>query len=448
MSKLNLNNYNRVYFCGILGVSMSSLAKHSAIQLGKAVSGSDSAIKGKVSLFDGVIGYSGKNLNAIKSFNPDLVVYTSALDMSNKELRYAKKNGIAICKRSEFLGAICGQYKTSVAISGCHGKTTVTSMVARILRSANKNFTSFIGGVDNQLGNYYYSGEDIVILEACEFKKNFLDIKANISVVLNIDNDHADSFLDMNDRIETFKKFASNGVSIINADDKYCSSLIGITTLTYGINKTSKYSARSVKLNSFGGYTFDFYIGDVKKGKIELKILGKHNIYNALCACAVADSLNIPFIKTKSALENFENVKRRMEYVGKLYDKDVFCDYAHHPTEINSFINGIACKSSQNLFVFQPHTYSRTRELMSEFTKVLSQVNNLIIYKTFPSREKFDKKGSAKSLYKEIKNEKNNNVKYASSPRRLKKELCKNSFYGKIYVLGAGDVYNIIKKLC
>ena len=424
---------------------MKALAEHS-LKLGFKVGGSDTILQDDTPLFGGkATCSSGKNLKNIKTFEPELIVYTSAISLKHKELVYARKKGIKIIGRSQFLAEILKEFRHCIAVSGCHGKTTSTAMIARIFYQAGLPFTSFIGGEDNLLGAYYFNGFEYAVVEACEYKKNFLSIKPSVSVVLNIDNDHADSFIDMQDRIDAFKSFTAGRVSVVNADDERCSNLSGMATLTFGIKNKSQYYAKNIS-NTVRGISFDFYVGVVKRGRINLKVFGKHNVYNALSACAVAEYYNLPFNATKKALEGFDGVKRRMERIGEINGAEVYADYAHHPTEIKDAFEIITQEEDKALYVFQPHTYSRTQTLMQDFVKVFSKMENLIIYKTFPAREKYNRLGSAKELYKRIKKSKTNNVFYINTPRKLQRFIDNKRRFSKIYVIGAGDLYSIFKK--
>ena len=430
-------NINKIHFIGIGGISMSALALFCK-EKGFLVSGSDV----KESSLTDKLKKQGIKITEHDKRNVkdcDLVVYNSAITNENEELKESVKLNIPLIKRSELLGRIIKSYKESVAISGSHGKTTATAMLTHII-SKTKKVTAFIGGEDKVFSNYIYNDGDFIIAEACEYKKNFLDLEPKIAVVLNIDNDHLDSYKTLENEIETFKTFAFNKILFVNADDENAVKIKNNTTFTFGITNKAEYTAKNIKKGDMG-YSFSVYAFNRYLGRINLKIQGKHNIYNALSAIAVADYYKIGFTKIKEGLENFTGVKRRFEKIGRFLDKDVFCDYAHHPKEIETLFLG---KNLKNYAViFQPHTYSRTEFLMDDFIKVLKTAKNLIIYKTYPAREEYNIAGDAQTLFIKLK-EYNKKCLYVDSEKELKKAL-KGFYKGiKAYIfVGAGDIYDV-----
>ncbi len=442
-------NYSRkelkkIHFIGIGGVSMSALSLHLK-NLGYEVSGSDSTEsltlqslrKKGIKVYD---RHRSSNVN-----NVDAVCYTSAISLNNCELKKAIKKKLPIYKRSEVLGKILSKFDNSIGVSGCHGKTTATAMIADALIVANKNPTVFLGGENKNFGNYLMGDEKICLAEACEFKKNFLDIKPKISVVLNIDKDHMDSYDDESDLISAYSQFVVGSISVINADDPLCEKIHNSTSVSFGINILATYSARNVKFNGIG-YTFTAYAYSMKLGTVKLSVIGKHNVYNALATIAVCDLLKIPFSKVKLALENFTGVKRRAEYLGSVNNLDYYADYAHHPKEIMATVKAFSYLDKPMTVVFQPHTYSRTKYLMQEFIDALKEIDNLIIYSTYPAREKFDLLGDAKTLYQNLKKEKD--CFYAFNEKELANRIKEISIDNAcVLFLGAGDIYDIAKKL-
>ena len=439
--------FNSVFFIGIGGVSMSALARF-CIRQNIAVLGSDKTENQQVKAlkFLGAkikIGHKKDNLEDV-----DLVVYSSAISSDNPELIMAKEKNIPTLKRSELLNVIEKGFVNRVAISGCHGKTTVTAMCTHVFSKANKNPTSFIGGIDKVYSNFKYGSQDFLIYEACEYKKNMLDLNPTLSVVLNVDNDHMDSYASMHNLIESFSTFTSKRLSLINADDVNSQSLWQTTSTTFGIKNQANYTARYIRRGE-KGYSFTFYKGQIKQGRINLQIAGLHNVYNALATASIADMYKLEFKHIKKGLENFTGVNRRMELVGNGNTK-LYCDYAHHPKEIQSSLLAFSEISQQSIVVFQPHTYSRTKLLMCDFLSVLSGVKNLVIYKTYPAREKYDKRGSAKTLYDNLKSQSNGKVYYSSSLATLTQTinfLIKENPKANVLFLGAGDIYELAKKL-
>ena len=447
MSKLAfLLGNKRIFLVGIGGISMSGIARY-LLGKGFKICGSDTH---KNTVLENLEGLGVKvyyEHNAKNVATADLVVYSSAISKDNPEIVYAKENGIKIIKRSELLGQILAEYKISIGVSGCHGKTTATAMLSSVLVTAGLDPTVFLGGEYGQNGNFRKGNSRYALAEACEYKKSFLDIKPTISVVLNIDNDHLESFNGTADMVDCFKRFVGDNLAVINADEKYAEYLCNCTSVTYGIKTNATYYATNIKVGK-NGVSFTANAFSLCYGRINLKVQGVHNVYNALSAFATADILGVPFFAVKKGLEDFSGVKRRNEFLGEKFSLSWFADYAHHPTEIKAtllaFING----GKDFITVFQPHTYSRTELLMDDFIKVLLKIENLIVYKTYPAREKFNKNGDAKRLVEKLKEQGQNDCAYAQTVEELEKliqDKAKNN--RRILCLGAGDIYDIAKKI-
>ncbi len=441
----NFTNFKflNVFFIGIGGISMSALAKYFMAN-GYVVSGSDNAkssLTVELEKLGATVFYSHNptNLNGV-----ELVIYSSAISSDNPELSFAVEKGIPCIKRSRVLGEILSRYKRSVAISGCHGKTTATAMLSQILLSANLDPTVFLGGEYSVYGNFLRGNSNLAIAEACEYKKSFLDLDPKIAVVLNIDNDHLDSFDGMADLVSSFKQFVGNRLAVINADEKYINDISNCTTVTFGINNIATYYAKDITQTQ-SGISFVANAYSKPYGKINLAVKGVHNVYNALSAFAVADMLGVPFCTIKRGLQAFNGVKRRNELLGSVNGIEFYADYAHHPSEIKATLSAFK-GNGDFITVFQPHTFSRTRILMKDFVSAFNGQDNLIIYKTYPAREDFDRKGCARTLYKNLQ-ENLSNCYYADSKTQLNNligQITKNN--GKIrrvVFLGAGDIYQI-----
>lgn len=441
---LSLNKKLKFHFTGIGGVSMSALAEHLHF-CGHLISGSDIKDSDAINRLKNLgIGVHLKHSSAIVK-GADYLVYTSAIDEFNPEIKYAKRKKIPLIKRSELLGEIISNYKRSVAVSGSHGKTTTTAMLAETFISAGVNPTVFLGGESKSFSSYRQGGDDLVIAEACEYKQNFLDIKPNVAVVLNVDKDHTDCYKDEKEIVNAFREFTKNSILVINADDKHFDELFNSTTVTFGIENKANFTAKNIKYNK-SGYSFTLCAYDRPVGRINLKTIGRHNVYNALATFAVAEIFNVPFVYVKKALESFSGVKRRSEFLGVFNDKTVYADYAHHPNEIKATISAFNDSGKDFAVVFQPHTYSRTKSLLSEFTSSLKD-ENVIIYKTFPAREKFDACGSERALYDNIYKF-NPKAEIAINEDELIEKLYKlNKDIKRLIFLGAGDIYDIAKNL-
>ncbi len=424
---------------------MSGLAKHLYYN-GYTITGSDKVKQQTTKeLLDlGVkvfLEHDAKNVSDVQA-----VVFSSAIKDDNPEIVKAKEIGLPLIKRSVLLGEIMKDYQKSVAISGSHGKTTATAMLSKILITDGKDPTVFLGGEDQSFGNYRLGNSQYLVAEACEYKKSFLDLKPKIAVVLNVDNDHLDCYGSMQELIKAFKTFVGDNLAVVNADDQNAYSVSNFTTVSYGIKNSATYLAKNL-VRTEKGYSFSVYAYSRYFGRINLSVKGKHNVYNALSAIATADLMGVSFNHIKRALEDFRGVKRRNEYLGEKLNKRWYADYAHHPKEIVSTLQTFNEDKEEYITIFQPHTYSRTRILLDEFISVLKDTKNLIIYKTYPAREKYDKQGSARTLVQRLKDAGLYDCEYAHTSKLLVEIVSSKSKIKKVLVLGAGDIYEIAKRI-
>lgn len=415
---------------------MSGLAEF-MLSAGKTVAGSDLAeniYTHKLRLLGAKIETSD-GCGSVADF--DAVVYTDAIQKNDARLIEAEKLGKTIISRGQLLYEISRTFERVIAVSGCHGKTTCTSMLAHIFYAAGAPFCMHAGGRDVDFGNFRYSGNKFFITEACEYKKNFLLLKPDIAVVLNNDPDHMEcygSVEKLNEAYETFIK--SSDISVARAGD------FKIGTITFSLGGAGNYRAENLR-SLKGKYSFNVYENDARLGKIELKVYGKHNVYNALAATAAARSACIGFDAIVRGLKAFKGVERRFENIGDINGVKCIADYAHHPREIEASIKTAKRITKGKLFViFQPHTYSRTKNFFAEFVKVLSKVDNILIYKTFAAREYFDDKGSALTLSQAVKN-----AKYGDCPHDIVDFINIAHNEDTVLILGAGDIYDIAKAL-
>ena len=435
-----------IHFIGVGGVSMSALAEH-ALRSGNIVSGSDILSSERVDRLKNLGCKIQLNHNSENVVNAEQVVYTAATDSDNPELKKAKELNLEIFSRGQYLGKIMGDCKNSVAVSGCHGKTTTTAMIANILIKAKKSPTVFLGGDDYVFGNYLHGDSEYVVAEACEYNRSFLDLKPKIAVCTNIDNDHLDTYGDINGVIKAFKEFVSCGIAVINADDPNCKRIQTCATVTFGIDKPANYYATSL-IEKDGCYSFTLNAHAKRYGRVKLNVAGKHNVYNALAAFAVCDMLGVYFGEIKKSLENFKGVKRRNEYIGEYNGVNFYADYAHHPKELEYSFETFDKKLSEYITVFQPHTYSRTEYLMNDFINILSKRKILIIFKTYPAREKYNEKGCAKTLVDNLKEIKKEKIYYAETVEDLLNIIeINNKTTKNAAIFGAGDLYDQIKSL-
>ena len=432
-----LKQAKNVYFIGVGGVSMSALAKLLSVY-NYSVSGSDGVKSEALDAlaFYGVQAFVGEEENRRQLLEADVVVVTDAIGLEHVELVAAKKLKKRILSRSELLEGVCQEFSNVVAVAGSHGKTTCTSMCAHVLKSCGVPFTAHIGGEDQRFGNFYYSGEEYLVSEACEYKRNLLKIPSDTAILLNVDNDHMECYKDGEDLTKCFYQFCKRAkTAFVCADDERCAKF-GFST--FGIsNPLADYRATEIRKKN---ERYSFTVEEYGKAlcRVKLQAIGYCNVYNALAAFAAMRSYGFHEREISRGLENFVAVKRRFERIGQYRGADFICDYAHHPREIRSTLSTAQGVCRGNLYVvFQPHTYSRTKLLLREFIEVLQPIKNLMIYKTFPAREKYDAMGSAEFLAREV-----GGCLYAENVNVLKTWLKKTVKEGDaVLFLGAGDIY-------
>lgn len=416
---------------------MSALAKFLST-CGYTVSGSDGS-RGEETenlAFYGVKVYIGVDGSRSALAEADLVVYTDAIAETHDELSFARKSGKRVLARGDLLQLVCENFPHSIAIAGSHGKTTCTSMCTHILKSVRVPFTAHIGGEDSVFGNFYSTGDEYFVTEACEYKQNILKLKAEAAVLLNIDRDHMECYQTEEALKDCFRTYCENAkTAFVCADDKKCQTLGDFAT--FGIENTlADYRATDLRAID---ERYSFTVEEYGKAlcRVRLKAIGKCNVYNALAAFAVTRSFGFDEKEIKRGVESFVAVKRRFEKIGTFHGASFVCDYAHHPREIAATIataEGI-CKGRLYV-VFQPHTYSRTKLLLEEFVRVLRPVKNLMIYKTYPARERYDEEGSAERLAMQV------GCLYSENAYVLKTWLKKTvNEKDMVLFLGAGDIY-------
>lgn len=419
-----------VYFVGIGGVSMSALARLLSAH-GVRVRGSDAA-EGP---FLPMLRKAGipVSLGSAEAISEDTVVFTGAVDGDHPQLAAAKRVGKRLLPRAELLGMIAERFERTVSFAGCHGKTTATAMLSHILRG-RRPFTCHIGGEDLTLSNYHADGEEVFVTEACEFQRSFLSLNSGIAVVLNIELDHTDCYRSEEELFAAFCDFAGRAESVIvNADDVRARSLPH--ALSFGLFSGD---IRAAGLKSSGErYTFTVTEKGVPLVRVRLAVAGKVHIYNALAAFAAARLLGLAPQEIADGLSSFRGVRRRFEQVGFFHGVPVISDYAHHPREIAAAIQTAQAIAEGTVHVvFQPHTYTRTRDLMDDFVAALKAAESPVIYRTYAAREKFLFSGSAAMLTARLPD-----ACYVQSPDRLWRVLAeKVKPRDLILVLGAGDL--------
>lgn len=452
---LDIKNMKHIHLIGIGGIGVSAIAEILHTQ-NYTVSGSDLSSSEITKNLEnkGIKIYYRHEASNIE--NVDLVVYSSAIPLDNPELLKANELNILTIDRAKMLGEILKTYKNSVAISGAHGKTTTTSMISVILSDSKLDPTLLIGGEVKELGgNAKFGKGDIIVTEACEYKESFLNFNPTLGVILNIDEDHLDYYKNLDHIISSFTKFAMSipkkGTLIINNDDYNAKKIIphvDCNIVTFGINVQSDIMAKNITFNDDGLPTFELYKEDELISEITLNIPGTHNIYNALASASIALFYGVEGEVITNSLKRFGGAKRRFDVLGKFKNAIIIDDYAHHPTEIKATLSA-AKKMPHNkiICVFQPHTYSRTLELLSEFSIAFKDADELIITDIYASRERDNGKIHSKDLVDLIIKE-GQNAKYIATfdeiKNYLENVLNENDM---VFTMGAGDIVELGRQL-
>ncbi len=436
--------YKNYFFIGIGGIGMSALAKY-LHEINKNISGYDK-VQSNITqqLYERGIGISyiiNDSIKELQKSNPrnTLIIYTPAISNDNKVLKYCFDKKFTLVKRAKVLSEIVND-GYCIAISGTHGKTTISSILSHILFKSNLEFTSFVGGIMNDYNsNLIINGNKIFIVEADEFDKSFLQLKPNIICVNNIDADHLDIYKNYQNLENTFKAFVGNlkkdGIIFQNEN-------LGFNGYKYGFSDKSDYFIDKLiyKQNET-----EFEIKSKKNnyGKVIFRMPGKHNAFNALAAFSIAINLNLNPKNIISALESFSGIKRRFSIITKS-PKILIDDYAHHPSEIESIVDSVKkmYPNKSNLVVFQPHLFSRTKDFMMDFAKALEKFDKIFLLNIYPAREEPIPGINSKQLLKIIAND---NKKIVSDRDLLKHLEEDNSEV--IITLGAGDISEKVESI-
>ena len=448
----NIKKYKKVHMIGIGGISMSGIAEI-LVNWGFEVSGSDRTDSDILHILEkaGIkiyIGHEAKNVEG-----SDCVVFTAAINKNNPELVHAKELGIPVIERSDFLGELTRCYQNTIAVSGTHGKTTTTSLVSLCFMEAQRDPSIQVGAIIKELnGNYRVGNSENFIIEACEYVESFLKFSPRSEIILNIDNDHLDYYKNLENVKKAFIKYVKllpeDGHLIINADDYNCLDLpiySKAPAIKYGIeNEDVDFSAQNIFFSEDGFPEFDVYKFGEFYEHFKLSIPGKHNVLNSLACIALCDAYDIGKNHIKIAFEKFTGADRRFEFKGILNGAKVYDDYGHHPTEVAATAKALNNKKfNKSWVVFQPHTYSRTFNLLDDFAHALLSFDNIIVTDIYAARENNTYNISSKDLADAII-KLGKNAKYIPSlddcASYLKENVKKNDI---VLTLGAGTVTNI-----
>ena len=438
----------KIHFIGIGGSSMNGLALIMKNK-GNIVTGSDAVHTAYTDYLEeqGIKVYIPQCKENIDDY--DLVVYTAAISEDNEELMEAKKRGIPCVDRATFLGKITNQYGSCVGVAGCHGKTTITSMIALVATKLNPSPTVHVGGSVPFLHGGTHIGEsDLFITEACEYVNSYLKFHVTTAVINNIDDDHLDFFGDIEHIYESFLTYANNipksGLLIANISDplvKKITQNVGCNVETYSVYEPADWQATNIVSHEDATTTFDILRNGNFVTSCLLNIPGRYNVQNALAAIVVCNSLGIPVEQTAKILEEYKLTKRRFEYYGKMGEINMFHDYAHHPTELDVCIETAKSLPHEKLkAIFQCHTYSRAINLLDKYAESLKVLDEVIVPDIYAAREKNTGEIHAKDIVNAI-NEKGGNAKYIATFEEIKEYFAdKKDNKDLLLCLGPGDI--------
>ncbi len=461
MKKINLGQNEIIHFVGIGGIGMSGLAQIMK-NMGFKIQGSDqNKNKNTISCSKaGIKVFIGHSRNNIKSST--ILVRSSAIKNNNSEIKYARLKKIPIYSRAEVLADVVS-LKKNIIITGSHGKTTTTSLVSKILSDQKLDPTIINGGVINSFNSNAKLGKgDWAILEADESDGSFLKLPINYSIVTNIDYEHIDYYKNFKNLEKSFIKFIEKtpptGKSIICLDNKNIkkifSKIKNKNILTYGESKNANYQISNIKYK-IDYSIFDLNFKDIKKKNrriknIKLKLLGKHNVLNAAAALTVCINLGVNQNIIKKSLEKFSGVQRRMTKIFTKNENDFYDDYAHHPTEIKSILDGVKNVYQHRFIisVFEPHRYSRVLSLKKEFAKSFKKSNLVLLCPIYGAGEKKNSKFSAIEFGKLISKYSKTQVIVIKNYKEIEKFFKKNLISNEIIIgMGAGSISKYMRKL-
>jgi UDP-N-acetylmuramate--alanine ligase len=454
---------NSVYFIGIGGIGMSAIARffHSR---GVKVSGYDKTptVLTKELEASGMAVHYEDDVDLIPR-DTELVVYTPAVPKDHKELQYYLQHGYKVVKRSDVLQIIT-ESSFNICIGGTHGKTTITTMTAHLLRDSGYGCNAFLGGISVNYGTNFWSdpgtgsgaGKNVCVIEADEYDRSFLKLSPDIAVITAMDADHLDiygtaeaveqGFIDFS------KKIKPGGLLVSKLGLKREKDLKADRHITYSLQDDSAraYAANIKMIN--GSYEFDAVLSDNRIDNVRLNMGGMHNVENSVAAMAVASSLKIENAKIKAAVESFRGVKRRFEYIVK-NDRIVYIDdYAHHPEELKALITGARSLFSKKkcTVIFQPHLYSRTKDHADGFAEVLDMADEVVLLPIYPARELPIEGVSSEMILKRMKINDKKVIAREKIPAWIKNDFVKNlnKTDGQVLITaGAGDIDTLVQPI-
>jgi len=451
-----LEKLNGVYFIGIGGIGMSAIARFFH-QRGINVSGYDKTRTALTAQLEkeGIEVHYEEDPSKVPA-DPALVVYTPAIPGTHAELEHCIEKGYEVVKRSDVLQLIT-ESSFNICIGGTHGKTTITTMIAHILRDSGFGCNAFLGGIAANYGTNFWSSEkNVCVIEADEYDRSFLKLEPDIAVITAMDADHLDIYGTAEAMENAFiafsKRVKSEGLLVKQFGLKRGKELGNGETITYSLqNENAEAHAANIVMKD-GGYVFDVKVKEQLFEKVSLDMGGMHNVENAVAAIAVASALEIDPGKIKAAIGSFRGVKRRFEYITRSNRIVYIDDYAHHPEELRALITGAKTLFRQRkcTVIFQPHLYSRTRDLADGFAEVLDLADEVVILPIYPARELPIAGVTSEMIIEKMKINDKKIIKKESIPGWIKdvyiKEL-NREFGGILITAGAGDIDMLVEPI-
>lgn len=448
---IKLSNISNIYFIGIGGIGMSAIARHFNSK-GIKVSGYDksSGILSKELEKEGIHIHYEDNIELIDK-NANIVVYTPAIPAEHSELNFYRNNNYTVLKRSDILEYLT-QDSFNICIAGTHGKTTISTMIAHILRFSGIGCTTFLGGISiNYNTNYWNADNNICVVEADEYDRSFLKLYPNIAIISAMDPDHLDVYVTVEAFEIAFIEFSKNckegGTLISKFGLKRSNEFQASKAITYSLNNSKANVYASNIVAKEGRYSFDIVTENETIHQFELNIGGMHNVENSVVAIRTVIEMGVDIQKIRSAVAAFKGVKRRFEYIVQNEgDNNIYMDdYAHHPAELQALITSV-----KNLFpdkfctvIFQPHLYSRTKDLADEFAKSLDLADEVVLLPVYPARELPLEGVSSKMIFDKMKLKSKILLQFHEVTDWLMEDNSKVK--NKIYITaGAGDIDQLV----
>lgn len=393
------------------------------------------------------IGHNRENIN-----NAHVVVISSAVSPNNPEVLEARQMAIPVIPRAEMLAEL-GRLKYGILVAGAHGKTTTTSLIATLLSEGGLDPTVVIGGKLKSMGSNARLGQgDYIVAEADESDGSFLKLNPTIAVITNIDREHLDYFKDIEMLKQAFLSFINKipfyGLAVVCIENEYLREIIPLIQrkyLTYGLSEDADIYARDIRHSGIR-MSFEAVYKGKSLGMFNLPVPGRHNVLNSLSAIAVAMELQVPVNIIAKALSNFSGIQRRFEFKGEAGGVKVFDDYGHHPSEIKATLKAAReCFNGNRIFVlFQPHRYTRTRDLMDEFAESFGNADKLFLMDIYPASERPIEGISSEVLAKRIRDTGFENLTYIPDKKEMIERIVSDLKNGDVIItLGAGDVYRM-----